>query len=110
MQIPNADRAIVEEAKTVHYLLNSAHPENGGKAAFFTSLGFSKAQWQVLANALRTICVSGTVMKSVESVHGSKYVADGLIQAPRTGGAPVRTVWIIDKGTVDPRLVTAYPQ
>ena len=32
---------IVEEEKITEYLLNSAHPDNGGKAAFFQKLGFN---------------------------------------------------------------------
>ena len=35
MKLPNAERALVEREKIVNYLLNPAHPDNGGKAAFF---------------------------------------------------------------------------
>ena len=109
MIVPNADKAIVDEAKTVQYLLNPAHPENGGKAEFFLSLGFSAARWHILAAALRRICVSGTVSTSIESVHGSKYVADGVLEGPGQRSGRIRTVWIIDQGMIIPRLVTAYP-
>ena len=37
----NAHLAVVERHKVVGYLLNSAHPDNGGKARFFESFGFS---------------------------------------------------------------------
>src|SRR5262245_37672421 len=50
MRLPNAERAIVEREKIVDYLLNSAHPDNGGKAQFFFSLGFREA-WQGLRDA-----------------------------------------------------------
>jgi len=35
MNLPNAGEAVVEREKIVGYLLNPAHPDNGGKAEFF---------------------------------------------------------------------------
>jgi hypothetical protein len=35
VKLRNAHLAIVERSKIVDYLLNSAHPDNGGKALFF---------------------------------------------------------------------------
>ncbi|HWH91799.1 MAG TPA: hypothetical protein VNV64_08385 [Candidatus Binatia bacterium] len=40
MKLPNADAAVVAQEKIRDYLLNAAHPDNGGKAAFFVALGF----------------------------------------------------------------------
>ena len=40
MKIPNAESAFVAQEKIRDYLLNAAHPDNGGKAAFFMALGF----------------------------------------------------------------------
>lgn len=40
MNLPNAERAIVEREKITDYLLDPAHPDNGGKAPFFEHLGF----------------------------------------------------------------------
>jgi hypothetical protein len=34
MKLPDSARAVVEREMITEYLLNSAHPENGGKAAF----------------------------------------------------------------------------
>ena len=34
MKLPNAHLAIVQQEKVKEYLLNPAHPDNGGKAAF----------------------------------------------------------------------------
>src|ERR1700682_3051386 len=41
VKMPHADRAVVDRAKISEYLLNAAHPDNGGKAKFFEDLGFS---------------------------------------------------------------------
>ena len=55
MKLPNAHLAIVEQEKVVEYLLNPAHPDNGGKAAFFRILGFDREDWSVFATALRKL-------------------------------------------------------
>ena len=48
MILPNAEKAIVERDKIVDYLLNAAHPDNGGKATFFESLGFRRSKPELL--------------------------------------------------------------
>ncbi len=107
--LPGADLAIVAQEKIVDYLLNTTHPDNGGKALFFLELGFRADQWQALADAFRRLAVTGSVKNCVASSHGAKYILDGRIETP-CGKAPwVRTVWIVDDGQREPRLVTAYP-
>jgi len=34
VKLPNADLVVVDRAKVVDYLLNEAHPDNGGKRGF----------------------------------------------------------------------------
>lgn len=109
MTLPNADFAIVERAKIVEYLLNAAHPDNGGKAAFLLALGFRLEDWATLAAALRQLALNSPVSQSMETMHGKKYIIDGAIETPAGKTPVVRTVWIIDTGSEHPRLVTAYP-
>lgn len=109
MKLPNAALAIVEREKIAEYLLNAAHPDNGGKAAFFLSLGFDRNDWRALAEALRKLALDADVTSRVESRHGKKYVVDGRMETPSKRSPLVRTVWIIDLGLETPRLVTAYP-
>jgi hypothetical protein len=52
MKLPNSHLAIIEREKICEYLLNAAHPDNGGKALFFIALGFSREEWLTLASAL----------------------------------------------------------
>jgi hypothetical protein len=96
----NAHLAVVERHKIVDYLLNSAHPDNGGKARFFESLGFSIHVPELLINALRTVGQTGEVVESVESSHGEKHVVDGPVssQTESSHSRMVRTVLIIDRG------------
>ncbi|MCL5020629.1 MAG: hypothetical protein M1339_02980 [Bacteroidetes bacterium] len=56
MKLPNLDKAIIDREKIVDYLLNPAHPDNGGKSEFFHSLGFNRYDWQAFAGALRRLC------------------------------------------------------
>ncbi len=110
MSLPNAALAIVSHDKVIDYLLNEAHPDNGGKARFFESLGFSKQDPDRLVVALKNVAEQGTVVKHDRSVHGDKYLVDGHLMAHVEKSLwPVRTVWIIDHGGNAPRLVTAYP-
>jgi hypothetical protein len=109
MKLPNAHFALVEQSKIIEYLLNPAHPDNGGKALFFQSLGFRPEEWQVLADAFRKLAQTGAVSKSMESPHGCKYILDGHIETPSGRTSMVRTIWIVDRGVNTPRLVTAYP-
>jgi hypothetical protein len=111
VKLRNAHLAVVDRAKVLDYLLNEVHPDNGGKARFFASLGFSREDPERLMAALRDIAEHGEVVRSGESVHGEKYVVDGWLSV-HTQQSPqwsVRTVWIIDRGGDAPRLVTAYP-
>jgi hypothetical protein len=111
VKLRNADLATVERRKVVDYLLNSAHPDNGGKARFFESLGFSVENPDLLIGALRGVAQTGETAEATESLHGEKYVVDGFLPA-QTGTRQarlVRTIWIIDKSSEAPRLVTAYP-
>ena len=110
MRLRNAQRAVVERHKVVEYLLNATHPDNGGKAQFFKSLGFSVDNPEQLVRALLAIGQSGEAV-SVKSLHGEKYVVDGLVSSQTVirHTRAVRTVWVINPGSEAPRLVTAYP-
>jgi hypothetical protein len=110
MKLPNAQRAVVERKKIVHYLLNAAHPDNGGKAQFFAAAGFSADRWQVLAEALLELAANGQVTLRIESEHGEKYLVRGRLRGPAGRSALIQSVWIIDRGREAPRLVTAYPR
>jgi hypothetical protein len=109
MTLPNAQLAIVERGKIVEYLLNPAHPDNGGKAPFFMALGFGAHDWELFAAALCRLALNSPVSQNMETEHGKKYIIDGAIETPLGKMPMVRTVWIIDKGSDAPRLVTAYP-
>ena len=109
VKLPNADKAVVERDKIADYLLNAAHPDNGGKAAFFEELGFRRSESKTLAKALQKLARQAEITKSATSPHGEKYVIVGQVESPTGKAANVRTIWIVDKGRDMARLVTAYP-
>lgn len=100
---------MVTREKVADYLLNRAHPDNGGKAAFFEGLGFRRREWKMLAKALMALAAGTDVTTSTESPHGRKYVIVGHVKSSSGNTAAVQTTWIVDKGREAARLVTAYP-
>ena len=74
MKLPNAAKAVVEREKVAGYLLNPAHPDNGGKAQFFLGLGFQRDDWRPLAAAFRKL-VEGQSVANGSAL--SSIVANG---------------------------------
>lgn len=83
MKLPNANKAVVVPEKIADYLLNSAHPDNGGKAEFFTRLGFQRDQWERLATALQALAQTAAVTLVSESPHGKKMLSLGRLNHRR---------------------------
>jgi hypothetical protein len=109
MNLPNATLAIVGQRKIVAYLLNPDHPDNGGKADFFTYFGFTTDEWQRVAAALIAHAQAHPVSSLLVSPYGGKYRIDGPLECPNGRSPSVRAVWIVNRGTDVPRLVTAHP-
>jgi hypothetical protein len=109
MKLTNPGSAVVDPRKVTDYLLNAGHPDNGGKAAFFEALGFTRGNPDALVEALRT-AVGNEVVRRMETAHGEKYVIDAPLAGSSGRVGQVRTVWIVDRGLTTPRFVTAYPR
>jgi len=108
--LPDSERAVIDDQKVSGYLLKQDHPGNGGKAAFFLSLGYGPADSADLRQALLNVAALGQVVRQIKSAYGQKFVVDGWLR-PKSRGAPqpVRTVWMIAAAGDAPRFVTAYP-
>ncbi len=109
MKLPNADLAIVEEAKVIDYLLNEKHRFGASKARFFAQFGFRREKWEDLAAALCKHGRQNEVTKVRETGFGPRYEVEGELTTPDGRRAHVRTVWQVDDGEIAPRLITAYP-
>lgn len=109
MKLPHKEKAYIPLLKIRDYLISETHPIGKSKAKFFRSVGFNETNIDLLKQGLLTIAHTEDVKEEVSSMHGAKYVIDGLIQTPRGKTVKVRTIWIIDKGQIRPRFVTTYP-
>ena len=103
--LPDADRARVGREKITGYLLSRNHPDGGPKARFFESFGFRAEEWQVLMARLLEHGRTHPIATSGETI----YTIDGHLQTPDGRNPSVRTVWIVVPGSIEPKLVTAYP-
>jgi hypothetical protein len=109
MKLPNATKAVVERDKILVYLLNPEHQIGASKAQFFTRFGFSAGKWEQLAEALLVHGQTHEVKRVRETNFGPRYEVEGALKTPGGREPFIRSVWQMDKGTVAPRLITAYP-
>ncbi len=109
MKLPAVERAVVDAAKIRDYLLSDSHPVGRFKAAFFLALGYSAADWEVLAEDLRSHAAANDAVAGVPSEYGQKYEVRGRIGSPAGKGAILVAVWIVLRGEDFPRFVTAFP-
>lgn len=72
-QLPGVAYAVVEDVKVTGYLLNDAHPKNGGKAKFFKGFGFTSANWQALKNAILEHPRNNSYVSTTTTPYGEKY-------------------------------------
>jgi hypothetical protein len=107
--LPNADRAVIEDAKVRDYLLAPAHPVGRFKSVFFRALGFSPDQWEVLRDALLDIGRGGDAAPGQPSPFGQKFEIRATLHGPSGRQAAILTVWMISNGQDFPHFVTAFP-
>jgi hypothetical protein len=97
MKLPNANQAAVAREKIVDYLLDPAHPDNGGRTEFFTQHGFHRERREVPAAALKALAVESGLTVASRVTARQKYVIAGQIQSPGGKSPMVQTIWIVDK-------------
>jgi hypothetical protein len=107
MKLPNADSAVVGPEKVRDYLVSCTHAEGRWKARGFAELAFGASSSDSLAGELRRVAGSGEVSERMLTIYGSKYVVDGYIRGP-AGTGLVRTIWLLERRSSAPRLITAY--
>lgn len=108
MNLPRAERAVVDVEKLRDYCLNPAHPRGRHKARVFASalrLFREDAEWlkaKLLDAALRDLA-----KKAEEDEFGQRYVLDFQCERNDTQ-AMIRSGWIVRRGEDFPRLITCY--
>jgi hypothetical protein len=109
VKLPNASAARVEFEKILGYLLSDVHPVGKLEAQFFRGLGFDGSRPEELLAGLLRLARDKEVVEHMATAFGTKYVIDGVLVGPAGASGRVRTIWIVERGSAAPRLVTAYP-
>jgi len=109
MTLPHLENAVVQPEKVTKYLLSAAHEDGAVKALFFNLFGFEPEDWQKLAIALLNHVAENGIVAEEHTRYGTRFVAEGPIQAADGRRPNLRSIWFIDKGRDIPRFVTAYP-
>jgi hypothetical protein len=109
MKLPHAEEALVPRNKIENYLLDIGHPIGGGKAAFFVRFGFSREEWKGLHDALAKHARENEVADSIADADGISYAVEGPLDTPSGRRPMLRSVWLLETGSIAPRFITAYP-
>ena len=110
MQLPNADRAVIDPVKLHGYLLSRSHPVGRFKAVFFQALGYSSERWRQLEADLRSQHLSRDVTLENQTPYGKKYSIHAPLVGPSGTSVDVVSIWIVRTGEDFPRFVTVYPE
>jgi len=109
MQLPNKENLEIEDGKIEKYLLNLAHDVGGSKAKFFEKFGYTISNSDDFTKAIKKHGNEREVEKTKESSYGIKYELECEIDTPDGRNPCIISVWMIDKDSDNPRLITAYP-
>lgn len=108
MQVPNADRAVVELSKLRDYCLNPEHPRGRHNARVFQSaLGLSIADAESLPETLLLAVRGDNADVGERDVYGQRYTVD-VVMSGRSGSTIVRSTWIVRINEDFPRLTSCY--
>jgi hypothetical protein len=110
VQIPNADRAVIDPRKLHGYLLSRSHQVGRFKAAFFLALGYLPEDWRRLEADLWGQLLPKDATAEEHTSYGQKYAIRATLVGPSGKSADVLSVWFVRRGEEFPRFVTAYPE
>ena len=108
MLLPNAENAIIAQEKLASYLLKVEHRRGRSKAKLFNSIGYVAEQWEMLADDIRRIHLTSEVIEQRVTPWGNRYEIVAPLTGPSGDTVLFRSVWQIDLGTDQPRLITMY--
>jgi hypothetical protein len=108
MNLPGAERAVVDVEKLRTYCLNPTHPRGRHKARVFAStLRVFQADAEWLRARLLDAALQGGVKEADGDEHGQRYVLDFECERGDRS-AVVRSGWMVRRGEDFPRLTTCY--
>ncbi len=107
--MPNNDQSIVADKKITDYLLSDTHETGKHKAYFFKHFGFDILDIETFRNSLIQHSIEKDIEQTKNSAFGIKYELKCEIKTPDERNPCIVTVWIVENGQEEPKLVTAYP-
>lgn len=108
--MPNRNTSNVEDQKITGYLLNPNHKDGAPKEKFFTMHGFSLEEIEVFRTALINHAINRVVAEQMTSPYGKKYILVCEVETPDKRNPCIKSIWIINQGEENPRLISAYPE
>ena len=109
MKLPNAQQAIIPEAKLRDCLLSPVHPVGRHKSAFFAALGYIAKGWSHSEYDLRDQRLTCDCEFGEATEHGQKYEIHTPLTGPNGRQADVLSVLILRHEEHVPRVVSAMP-
>jgi hypothetical protein len=108
MQLPNGERAVIDDGKLLDYVLSPEHPVGRHHAVLFERLlGIKRTNFLLLKHALLNAAKTTAATHGRPSPHGRKYECRFAMTGP-SGSATVLAVWLVESGSDVPRLITCY--
>jgi hypothetical protein len=110
MLVPNANRAIVDIRKLRDYCLDASYPEGKHKARLFlAALKMSVEDADDLRRILLEVVQIEEAVLGRHDAFGQRYTLDFLLEW-KGRRAIVRSGWMIEHGSLIPRLTTCFPR
>lgn len=107
--LPNFANAQIDANKLVNYALNPSHPVGGNKARVFESaLGYNQTNATHMIAQIRQQLPNSRAVPGVRDQYGQRFTVDMPIAGPNGNTVTIRTGWIIEIGSIIPRLTTTY--
>ncbi|MBD2081554.1 DUF6883 domain-containing protein [Leptolyngbya sp. FACHB-17] len=109
MLIPNSENAIVDIRKLRDYCLNLEHDDGKHKARLFSSiLEMTADDAEELRQILLEVVKVQEAQLGRQDEFGQRYTLDFTIEW-QNRSATLRSGWIIEQGSENPKLTTCYP-
>jgi hypothetical protein len=107
--LPYAENAVVDIRKLRDYCLNPEHDDGKHKARLFlSSLGMTADHAEELQQILLEVVKTREVRLGRQDTFGQRYTLDFLLEW-QNRSTTIRSGWIIEQGSMTPRLTTCYP-
>lgn len=109
MILPHAENALVDIRKLRDYCLNPDHDEGKHKAALFAAaLRMTAEDAEELRDVLLRVVWTHEAKPRRRDAYGQRYAVDFVLEW-RGRTARLRSGWILEHGSVTPKLTTCYP-